>query len=77
MGVTSLSLGNQLLMWQRWLKLFCYYPQIYHFRSKKGTAAEMRTTVVSGMVTGDALSAALGQFFILVASNSPTSLFES
>ena len=37
----------------------------------------MRTTVVSGMVTGDALSAALGQFFILVASNSPTSLFES
>ena len=41
MDVTSLSPGNQLLTWQRWLKLFCFYSQIHHFRSKKGTAAEM------------------------------------
>ena len=53
MDVTSLSTGNQLLTWQRLLKQFCYYPQIHHFRSKKGTAADMHPTVVSGMVTGE------------------------
>ena len=45
------------------------------WESEKGTGAEMRPAIVSGIVTGDARSA-IGQLFSPVPSNSPRSLCE-
>ena len=48
---------------------------IYHFRNDKGTGAEMRPAIVSGMVTGDA-PASYWSIFLPVPSNCPRGLCE-
>ena len=48
---------------------------IYHFRNEKGTGAEMRPAIVSGMVTGDA-PASYWPIFLPVPGNCPRGLYE-
>ena len=49
---------------------------ILHFINEKGTGAEVRPTIVSGIVTGDAL-VSYWCIFLPVPSNNPISLCKS
>ena len=51
-------------------------PPIRHFINKKGTGAEVRPAIVSGIVTGDA-PVSYWCIFLPVPSNNPRSLCKS
>ena len=55
--------------------VFILFASIHHFRNEKGTGAEMRPAIVSGIVIGDALVSYWLVFFTF-PSNSPRLLCE-